>query len=283
MFSVAPREITVTIDKKSSVYGDETVELTSSVTSGNIVNGDTDVYSLSTAATSSSAVGGYDITGKIENSNYDITFEGETNAYTIGKRAVTVTIYGATSVYGDEITPDVFKAAINKAVLTMDKPTADFDDYATISALFTTSAPTQASQGGLITVQKDYYLIREGKASKLKEGDELRQGDEVEARLTVKSESAFDFVVLSDPKPAAFETDALLSGWKYDGQLSRYEELKDNVTNFYLQNLPKGTYELKYTMRPTDGGIFTSGAAQIQSMYMPEITAHSAGFKLKVK
>lgn len=187
------------------------------------------------------------------------------------------------SVYGDEITPDVFKAAINKAVLTMDKPTADFDDYATISALFTTSAPTQASQGGLITVQKDYYLIREGKASKLKEGDELRQGDEVEARLTVKSESAFDFVVLSDPKPAAFETDALLSGWKYDGQLSRYEELKDNVTNFYLQNLPKGTYELKYTMRPTDGGIFTSGAAQIQSMYMSEITAHSAGFKLKVK
>ena len=103
VFSVAPRKITVTIDKKSSVYGDEIAELTSSVTSGNIVNDDTEVYSLSTAAKSSSAVGGYDITGKIENSNYDITFEGETNAYTIGKRAVTVTIYGATSVYGDEI------------------------------------------------------------------------------------------------------------------------------------------------------------------------------------
>ena len=187
------------------------------------------------------------------------------------------------SVYGDEVTPDVFKAAINKAVLTMEKPVEDYDDYATISALFTTSAPTQASQGGLITVQKDYYLIRDGKASKLKEGDELQQGDEVEVRLTVKSESAFDFVVLSDPKPAAFETDTLLSGWKYDGQLSRYEELKDNVTNFFLQNLPKGTYELKYTMRPTDAGTFTSGAAQLQSMYMPEITAHSAGFKVKVK
>ena len=103
VFSVAPRKITVTIDKKSSVYGDEIAELTSLVTEGEIVNGDTEVYSLSTAATSSSAVGGYDITGKIENSNYDITFEGETNAYTIGKRAITVTIEGATSVYGDEI------------------------------------------------------------------------------------------------------------------------------------------------------------------------------------
>lgn len=187
------------------------------------------------------------------------------------------------SLYGNEITPDVFKAAINKSVLTMEKPAADFDDYATISALFTTSAPIQASKDGLVSVEKEYYLIKDGKASKLKEGDELQQGDEVEVRLTVKSQSAFDFVVLSDPKPAAFETDELLSGWKYDGQLARYEELKDNVTNFFLQELPKGTYELKYTMRPTDGGTFTSGAAQMQSMYMPEITAHSAGFKVKVK
>ena len=103
VFSVTPRKITVTIDKKSSVYGEAIAELTASVTKGNIVNDDTDVYSLTTAATSSNAVGGYDITGKIENSNYDITFDGGELAYTIGKRAITVTIDGATSVYGDEI------------------------------------------------------------------------------------------------------------------------------------------------------------------------------------
>ena len=103
VFSVAPRKITVTIDKKSSVYGDEIAELASSVTSGNIVNGDTDVYSLSTSATSRSDVGNYDITGSVLDTNYNITFEGEKNAYTIGKRAITVTIEGATSVYGDEI------------------------------------------------------------------------------------------------------------------------------------------------------------------------------------
>ena len=103
VFSVAPRKITVTIDKKSSVYGAEIAELASSVTSGNIVNGDTDVYSLSTSATSRSDVGNYDITGSVLDTNYNITFEGEKNAYTIGKRAITVTIEGATSVYGDEI------------------------------------------------------------------------------------------------------------------------------------------------------------------------------------
>ena len=103
MFSVAPRKITVTIDKKSSVYGDEIAELTSSVMTGNIVNGDAAVYTLSTSATNTSNAGNYDITGSVLDTNYNITFEGGTNAYTIGKRAVTVTIEGATSVYGDKI------------------------------------------------------------------------------------------------------------------------------------------------------------------------------------
>lgn len=187
------------------------------------------------------------------------------------------------SAYADEITPNVFKASINKAVLTMETPAQDFDDYATITALFTTDTPLASSKDGLITVNKEYYLIKDGKTSKIKDGDALAAGDQVEVRLTLKSQSAFDFVVVSDPKPAAFEADELLSGWKYDGQLPRYEELKANVTNFFLQNLPRGTYELKYTIRPTSAGAFTSGAATLQSMYMPEVTAHSEGFKVKVK
>ena len=103
VFSVAPRKITVTIDKKSSVYGDEIAELTSSVTTGNIVNGDAAVYTLSTFATNTSNAGNYDIAGTANNLNYAVTFEGGELAYTIGQRAITVTIDGATSVYGDEI------------------------------------------------------------------------------------------------------------------------------------------------------------------------------------
>lgn len=187
------------------------------------------------------------------------------------------------SAYGKDITPSALSAVVNKTVAAQEGSSKDFDDYATLSALFIQTAPEQASKGGMISVEKAYYLIKDGKASYLKNGDQLNPGDEVEARLTIKSQSAFDFVVLSDPKPAGFETDTLLSGWKYDGQLPRYEELKENTTNFFLQKLPQGAYELKYTMRPTSAGAFTSGAAQVQSMYMPEMTAHSAGFKVKVK
>ena len=107
-------------------------------------------------------------------------------------------------------------------------------------------------------------------------------GDEVQVLLRIKAKSAFDFVIISDPKPAAFETDSLLSGWKYQ-QIYRYEELRDNVINFFIQDLPQGTYELKYSLRPTSAGQFTAGAAVMQSMFMPEVTAHSAGFKVRVK
>lgn len=187
------------------------------------------------------------------------------------------------SAYDNEITSDVFKATINKSVLTMETESKDFDDYATITALFTSEAPEAASKDGLISVNKDYFLIKNGKAVRLKEGAPLNPGDEVQVRLTVKAQSAFDFVVISDQKPASFEADTLLSGWKYDGQLVRYEELKDNVTNFYLQDIPRGTYELKYTLRPTSPGYFTAGAAVMQSMFMPEVTTHSNGFKVRVK
>ena len=44
------RKLTVTIDKKSSAYGDEIAELASAVTDGEIVNGDTEVYSYDNRA-----------------------------------------------------------------------------------------------------------------------------------------------------------------------------------------------------------------------------------------
>lgn len=186
------------------------------------------------------------------------------------------------SAYGSEITENALNAVITKAVFTNKQDLLDIDDYATLTALFTSDTPQRASKNGLIYINKSYYLIKDGKASLLKNNDTITPGDDIQVRLKIKADSAFDFIVISDPKPSAFENNALLSGWKYQ-QLYRYEELKDNVTNFFIPYLPKGTYELNYTMHPTSAGQFTNGAAVIQSMFMPEITAHSEGFKVKVR
>ena len=59
--------------------------------------------------------------------------------------------------------------------------------------------------------------------------------------------------------------------------------MQNSQTNFYFDSLPNGTYELKYTLRPTTSGIYNAGAAVMQSQFAPQFGAHSAGFYIKVK
>ena len=89
--SVSPKAITVTVQNATSVYGDTIAELKAD-DNGGIVNGDTDVYKLSTTATSVSNVGKYEIKGIALDENYDITFANEADAYEIAKREVVVTV-----------------------------------------------------------------------------------------------------------------------------------------------------------------------------------------------
>ena len=86
---------------------------------------------------------------------------------------------------------------------------------------------------------------------------------------------------LKDLKASGFEAETLLSGWKYD-QLGFYEEPRDSLTNFFIGWLPHGEYILRYRLRPAKPGVYRIGAATLQSMYAPEMTAHSAGFIIKV-
>ena len=102
-YTITERKITVTVDGKTSVYGNEIVTLTGKVTSGSVLAGDGTVYTLSTTATSASDVGSYDITGTCTNDNYSITFANTKGSYTVTKRAITVVIDDKTSVYGNNL------------------------------------------------------------------------------------------------------------------------------------------------------------------------------------
>ena len=98
-YTITEREVTITIDDKTSVYGEDIVELTSQVTEGNIVNNDELGIDLTKAEGNN--VGEYEITGTASNTNYNVTFVNGT--YTITEREVTITIDNKTSVYGEDI------------------------------------------------------------------------------------------------------------------------------------------------------------------------------------
>ncbi len=83
-FTIAKRNITVTINAASSEEGQELEALTATITSGTLAASDSNVYALSTTANKDS-INSYPIIGTCLNDNYNITFiEG---VYIVSKRA----------------------------------------------------------------------------------------------------------------------------------------------------------------------------------------------------
>jgi hypothetical protein len=157
--------------------------------------------------------------------------------------------------------------------------------FASLTWTYSTDAPVKASDAGMTALGRKYFKrIKDGTGWKLvplADGAELAVGDQLEVHLTVSARSQFEYVHLKDPKPAGFEAETLTSGWKWDN-LGRYEEPRDSLTNFFMSWLPHGEYVLRYRLRATTPGVYKAGAAVLQSMYAPEITAHSDSFTLKV-
>jgi uncharacterized protein YfaS (alpha-2-macroglobulin family) len=158
--------------------------------------------------------------------------------------------------------------------------------FASMTWTYSTDQLPEASGAGLIELTRTFFVrVREADGYHLKQlhsGDTVKVGDQIEVRLTVKTRSRFEYMHLKDPKASGFEAETLLSGWKYD-PLWFYEEPRDSTENFFVDWLPHGEYALKYNLRPTKAGEYRIGAATLQSMYAPELTAHSAGFVLKVE
>ena len=110
VYTITKRAITVSIEDKTSVYGEEMLALTSKVTSGELVGEEklSEIVTLSKAAGVN--VGTYAISGAVNNNavaaNYSVTIVGSNGSegvYTITKRAITVSIEDKTSVYGEEL------------------------------------------------------------------------------------------------------------------------------------------------------------------------------------
>lgn len=158
--------------------------------------------------------------------------------------------------------------------------------FASLTWIYSTDQIPKASGAGMLEVERTFFRrdkAAEGyKLTPIASGDTVAVGDTIEVRLTVKTRSQFEYVQLKDPRGAGFEAEELRSGWKWD-LLSRYEEPRDSLTNFFIDWLPHGEYKLSYRVRPTTPGNYRIGAAVLQSMYAPEMTAHSDGFRIKVK
>jgi uncharacterized protein YfaS (alpha-2-macroglobulin family) len=179
---------------------------------------------------------------------------------------------------GEEITPSMQEAVIEKK--------GEGIAFASMVWIYSTDKPVQASGPGLIELKRTFYKrVKKGDTyhlNPLVSGSKVAVGDQIEVQIKINTKSGFEYLHLKDPKAAGFEAEALLSGWKYD-PLWYYEEPRDSLTNFFFSRLPHGEYVLRYRLRPTKKGRYRVGAAVVQSMYAPEMSAHSDGFIIVVE
>jgi len=111
----------------------------------------------------------------------------------------------------------------------------------------------------------------------------LKVGDKVIVRIELRVDRTMEFVHMKDMRAAGFEPVNVFSTYKYQDGLGYYESTKDASTNFFMDNLPKGTYVFEYPLRVQQKGDFSNGITTIQCMYAPEFTSHSEGIRVKVE
>ena len=135
-----------------------------------------------------------------------------------------------------------------------------------------------------LRIEKKYYKKTKGaEGTRLAAiGEALEPGDEIVARLEITSDRTYEFVHLSDERPACAEPVDVLSEYRWHDGVGCYQSTKDTATHYYIDRLNKGVFVLETSFRVQQRGSFSGGIATIQCMYAPEFTAHSSAESIRV-
>ncbi len=154
----------------------------------------------------------------------------------------------------------------------------------------------------------------------LADGGSVNSGDRVEVVVTVESKNDYDYLLLEDLKPAGLEAIALQSGEPLfaselrSGTVTRkfvssstspgeqptilrreassdvtgrtawvYQELRDRKVAMFIDHLPQGIWEIRYTLRAEVPGTFHALPLLAQAMYVPEVRANGEEVRIEVK
>ena len=125
-------------------------------------------------------------------------------------------------------------------------------------------------------------LTERGKVIEPIDKSKLKIGDKIIVRIELRVDRRMEYIHMKDMRASGFEPINVISRYKYQDGLGYYESTKDASTNFFMDNLPKGTYVFEYPLRVTHEGNFSNGITTIQCMYAPEFTSHSEGVRVNV-
>lgn len=111
----------------------------------------------------------------------------------------------------------------------------------------------------------------------------LREGDRVHVRYTITTDRDYEFVCLKAPRPSTAEPVNQLSGYRWQSGTGFYQAMHDASTEYFFDQLPRGTYVIEEDWLLSRPGVFLLPSARLACLYAPEFQAQTAGMTVKVK
>lgn len=191
-----------------------------------------------------------------------------------------------------ELGTGYIKQTWDKESITKDMATVEIDRadnapaYGALYWQYYEDMDNVTKQNGNLNVNKELYkevVTNAGKTLQLVSAENpLRVGDKVIIRLTVRTDRDMEFVQLKDLRASCFEPAQTISGAEWQNRIVYYKAIKDASTNYYFDNLPKGTYVFEYPVYVNRTGEYSNGTATIQCLYAPEFVSHTQGVRVVV-
>lgn len=121
-------------------------------------------------------------------------------------------------------------------------------------------------------------------------GESIASGERVEVLVSIETKNDYSYLLFEDLKPAGFEAIELQSGQslfakgvKTDRTAWVYQELRDRHVAMFIDQLPQGLWEIRYTLRAEVPGSFHALPLLGQAMYVPDVRANSDEVRVEVK
>ena len=108
----------------------------------------------------------------------------------------------------------------------------------------------------------------------------LKVGDKVIVRLTITADRDYDFVQVIDKRAACLEPVKQFSG--YQGWSGYYIAPKDYTTNFYFDQMAKGTHVVETEYYIDRAGVYQTGTCTAQCAYAPEYSGRTGAAIVRV-
>lgn len=191
--------------------------------------------------------------------------------------------------------------------------------YFAAEARFVSLEEPVKAAGNEMFVRRDYYrLVARPTLLKgveydrvpLRDGETIASGERLEVVVTIETKNDYEYLIFEDLKPAGFEATEVRSGEPLFAHELRatsvlretpagarraaeadrtgrtqwvYQELRDRNVALFLDDLPQGTWEIRYPLRAEVPGSFHALPLVGHAMYVPDIRANGEEVRVTVR